>query len=162
MRALLLVALLAATTNADNTHFRNAKWGMSKAEVQATENSPLDGMKTRLLDRQWYVDWTFAEDQLIQASYAYMGSDYRDAFDAAKEALEVKYGKPECDGYDYCSWSTPETSIGIALVERQAGVPQGGTAINYKSTKHKHLFDKLEAQREKEKREALKKDTDKL
>ena len=156
---MLITALLVLSVGlalGETTNFRDAKWGMSKAEVQATEKKPLDGMTTQLLDREWHVEWNFVDDKLVKGAYAYIGKDYGIAFKEAKEALGLKYGDRICD-WDLCTWDAPDTSIVLFQ-----GVANGGVAITYTSTNLKELVEKFEQQQDKKKRDAARKDTDKL
>ncbi len=131
---LMVCAILAADGDFD---FRKVRWGMSKAEVIASEEHEFkivpgsggEGLiskkKHRVANLDALIAYVFAEDKLIRAVYLFQEvhtnrNDYIMDFKNVKELLTKKYGEPVEDTVlwrsdlfknDYDQWGTA-TSIG--------------------------------------------------
>jgi hypothetical protein len=102
--ALMLLALPAVVAAAD---FRGAEWGMSKAEVQQTEDLPLVYNKEDTMifegdmgDRRAQVVYMFTDDKFWQGKYFFKeqhrdANRYIDDYDAIHELLVQEYGEPD-------------------------------------------------------------------
>ena len=87
--------------------FRHARWGMTRAEVLATEDlKPVEQNTDKLrytieiLERNVDLYFTFADDKLVGAFYKlkdnYLNSNhFIRAYNQFKAALEKKYGPPK-------------------------------------------------------------------
>ena len=105
----LLVLFLSGISVADDSTFRKTKWGMSSAEVKATE--PLEiakeeenllAYKNSVIGKDVFVVYFFIEDQLTRARYALAEShsnknDFITDYEDFKKILTKKYGKPNQD-----------------------------------------------------------------
>lgn len=101
----------------EDFNFRNTSWGMSKIDVLASESmEPVVktdtqiGYFTEILDKNIYLAFNFADDQLISALYAlrYMRENLDDSckdFEDFKQILTMKYGDPNAGQGDV--WADP-------------------------------------------------------
>jgi len=112
--------------------FRNTRWGMSKEDILASEaGEPVAqadtqiGYFTKILDKNIYVAFIFAKDQLISALYALR--DMREKLDDSfgdfadfKQILTMKYGEPNAGQGDV--WANPsfgdEDDLKALLLDR--------------------------------------------
>lgn len=97
------------------THFREAMWGMTQAQIKALEkgapkgtiHSKSSGLYVIAYDRKagglkCIAGYYFAEDQLVEGRYMFAEKHANDLlffedFYAVKAALTEKYGEPEVD-----------------------------------------------------------------
>ena len=105
---LIIAILVVGSTVGWSADFdlRRARWGMTQAEVMASENlEPVEKSAQMLrynitiMDRDIDLYYTFVEDKLIGAHYRlkdnYINSyHFISAFNDFKEELEKKYGTP--------------------------------------------------------------------
>ena len=116
----------------ENYDFRNARWGMSKEDILASEaGEPVVqtdtqiGYFSKILDKNIYVAFIFANDQLISALYALrdmrekLDDSFRDFADF-KQILTMKYGEPNAGQGDV--WANPsfgdEDDLKALLLDR--------------------------------------------
>jgi hypothetical protein len=107
----LLSFLLLCTlnSNADEYDFRDTKWGMTRAQVKASEKGePIHDedrllvYKGKILDKSCDIVYIFVDNKLIRAKYfltvehTYKNKYIQD-YDDLKSALINKYGKPVDD-----------------------------------------------------------------
>jgi len=104
----LLIALSSSVAFAQ-TDFRNAKWGMSRAEVIAAEGAPVEQKAEHMLYRDKIsgasvgIILTFVEDKLASAAYILTDSyvepnQYVLLANQWREAITEKYGeKPRAE-----------------------------------------------------------------
>jgi hypothetical protein len=97
--------------------FRNTRWGMSKEDVLTSESGEpvvkIDtqiGYFTEILDKNIYVAFIFANDQLVSALYALRDmreklDDSLKDFEDFKQILTMKYGEPNAGQGDI--WANP-------------------------------------------------------
>ena len=102
------------TSLAAKKHFRNATWGMSLADVKASENFqlaiPAGGILTPnsvvydgwVMGQPVLITYVFAHDRLVRGKYLLKLDDtfydmHIDAYDEFKDDLEKKYGPPDQD-----------------------------------------------------------------
>ena len=112
--------------------FRNTRWGMSKEDILASEaGEPVVqtdtqiGYFSKILDKNIYVAFIFANDQLISALYALrdmrekLDDSFRDFADF-KQILTMKYGEPNAGQGDV--WANPsfgdEDDLKALLLDR--------------------------------------------
>ena len=112
--------------------FRNTRWGMSKEDILVSEaGEPVVqtdtqiGYFTKILDKNIYVAFIFANDQLISALYALrdmrekLDDSFRDFADF-KQILTMKYGEPNAGQGDV--WANPsfgdEDGLKALLLDR--------------------------------------------
>ncbi|MBN1546463.1 MAG: hypothetical protein JW902_07385 [Syntrophaceae bacterium] len=123
----LLVLLLSGICIADDSTFRKSKWGMSIAEVKASE--PLEvakedenflAYKTSVIGKDVFVAYFFVDNQLTRARYVLADShsnknDFIIDYEDFKKILIKKYGNPVQDESiwrndlykdDYSDWGT--------------------------------------------------------
>ena len=86
--------------------FRNAKWGMSKAETKRSEDLQLidsnDSIllyKIRMADKDFDIIYIFVDDQLVRAKYILVDrytneNTYLWEADKLRDAMTAKYGVP--------------------------------------------------------------------
>ena len=125
VEVLFLIAGCGICWSADSD-FRGVRWGMSQAEVLATEDlkpAEQDSENLRysieILERNVDLCFTFAEDKLIGAFYKlkdnYLNSNhFIRAYNQFKAALEKKYGPPK-----------DEKTIWSKDFHRRAGIKRG-------------------------------------
>ncbi len=122
-----IVSLLACPSIADDYSFRKTRWGMSIEEVKKSE--PLEvmsesetvlGYKSKVIDKEVFILYIFADSQLVRARYALAEShtnknDFITDYEDFKAILEKKYGNPKEDKSfwkndlykdDYSHWGT--------------------------------------------------------
>jgi hypothetical protein len=106
----LIVPSIAASegTNAANG-FRKATWGMSKAQVKATESGKIYKEDDERLcyqgtvgEKDTLIMFVFAEGELVRGRYAFLTQHtnknaYIDDFKELKGTLTEKYGQPSKD-----------------------------------------------------------------
>jgi len=112
LRTSIVIGILFLTTNltlADEFTFRKTKWGMSAAEVKASE--PLEvnekaanmlAYKTKVIGKDVFLGYIFIDDQLVRARYVLSEShsnksDFIKDYNDFKKILEKKYGPPKLD-----------------------------------------------------------------
>jgi len=112
--------------------FRNTRWGMSKEDILASEaGEPVAqtdtqiGYFTKILDKNIYMAFIFANDQLVSALYALrdmrekLDDSFRD-FEDFKQILTMKYGEPNAGQGDI--WADPsfgdEDGLKAVLLDR--------------------------------------------
>ena len=94
-------------------HFRKTQWGMSPAEVQASEGnlSPVSTeakpdtsdilrFKDTVAGLEVLIDYVFIEEKLVRARYRFQESHinknlYIDDFTVVSDAISTKYSKPQ-------------------------------------------------------------------
>lgn len=107
---LLFLLIFCNQLNADeNFTFRKTRWGMSPEEVKASEPLELaqssDGMigyKTRVLEKNVFLVYIFAEKRLVRAKYILAENhsnktDFIQDYKDFQKILTEKYGKPDED-----------------------------------------------------------------
>jgi hypothetical protein len=99
----------------DDYNFRKTKWGMSMQQVKESEPLEIDHSNDKLLryksialDKNVYIIYGFVDDKLFRARYVLAeghsnNNDYIDDYNAFKNILTTKYGKPI---YDKVIWKT--------------------------------------------------------
>lgn len=122
---MLLLALLSVVMNAQKkngngselaevTHFRDTKWGMTKAQVKAIETTHIDEDKGNTLV---YLDnvagfeteivYTFLDGKLSQGVYYFVMDNFKDYgkyienYNRLKLLLEKKYKTPQSDNINW-------------------------------------------------------------
>ena len=95
------------TSSNDNTHFRNAKWGMSMREVKITEesepvyeNSEIIVYEDYLIQLPVEAVYFFVDNKLTRAKYMFNQkhtneNDFISDYKSLNNALRNKYGKPD-------------------------------------------------------------------
>jgi hypothetical protein len=96
-------------TWAEDLTFRKTKWGMTVAEVKASEplevvkdEKDLIGYKTKVIGKDVFIAYFFIDNQLVRSRYVLAEShsnknDYIQDHKDFKAILEKKYGKPKRD-----------------------------------------------------------------
>lgn len=123
----LLILLSSEMCFANDFTFRKTKWGMTPAEVKASEPLKLAKefesllvYKTNVIGKDVFVVYFFTDNQLTRARYALAEShsnknDFITDYDDFKKILIKKYGNPEKDESfwkndlykdDYSHWGT--------------------------------------------------------
>lgn len=123
----ILLLFFAGTCLADDFTFRNTKWGMSVAEVKASEpltvakeDETLVAYKASIIGKDVFVVYLFTDNQLTRAKYVLAEShsnrnDFIKDYNDFKNILEKKYGSPSKDETlwrndlyrnDYSDWGT--------------------------------------------------------
>jgi hypothetical protein len=114
--------------------FRNARWGMSKADIIASETgAPVVqtesqiGYFTQILDNNIYVAYILKNDKLVSTFYTLrdMRDNLKDSFDDFedfKKILVMKYGEPNAGQGD--AWADPsfgdEMDLKVLSLDRSA------------------------------------------
>lgn len=126
---LILAAVLAAGASAcrkaedgGSGDFRNAKWGMTREEVKASEklsvSEELPGVVTyvgELGGKPAIIGYVFnPEGQLMRGGYLVDNydippKDYVAAFEKAKKDMGVRLGRPSAEGMEWASGAQDET-----------------------------------------------------
>jgi len=103
----------------EDFNFRNTRWGMSKEDVLASESEePVVqtdtqiGYFTKILDKNIYVAFIFANDRLVSTLYALRDTrenldDFFKDFEDFKQILVMKYGEPNAGQGDV--WVDPSS-----------------------------------------------------
>ena len=112
---LMLIALVfALPARGEETYdFRKTRWGMSQAEVMASETLELKertkdmlGYETQLFRKDVMLVYAFVKDKLARARYLLSERHANDLlyikdYEQFTEALERKYGTPTIDEIDW-------------------------------------------------------------
>ena len=102
----LFIVFFVELSIADDNNFRKTKWGLSIAEVKSSE--PLDvaeedenslAYKTKVIDKDVFLVYSFIDNQLVRAQYVLAEShlnknDFITDYNDFKKVLSKKYGKP--------------------------------------------------------------------
>jgi len=131
----LFVLIFSGICTADDFTFRKTKWGMSAADVKASEplkiakeEGNLLCYKTSVLGKDVFIFYFFIDDQLTRARYGLAEShsnknDFITDYEDFKKILLKKYGNPIKDESlwrndlykdDYSNWGTA-ISVGHLL-----------------------------------------------
>ena len=106
-----LVTFFTQNCFADNYDFRKAKWGMSMAQVKASESLSIKNKdkdkdvliyKTKILNNNVALVYSFINDKLVSGHYVVEEkhsnkNDYIADYKDFKKILTKKYGKPKMD-----------------------------------------------------------------
>ena len=104
-----LIIICAENGLADDFDFRKTKWGMSVAQVKASEplavSKEQDNIlmyKTQVIGKDVLLVYIFVDNQLVRAKYILAEShtnrnDYITDYNDFKEIVTKKYGKPSAD-----------------------------------------------------------------
>ena len=112
---LMLIALVFAlpARGGETYDFRKTRWGMSQAEVMASETLELKertkdvlGYETQLFGKDVMLVYAFVKDRLVRARYFLSERHankllYIKDYEQFTEALEKKYGPPTLDEIDW-------------------------------------------------------------
>lgn len=114
MRKLTLIAFVMVTniigqSQDTSPDFRKAKWGMSMAQVKASETETIfkeEGStiaySTNVLSLDALVIYIFVNDKLVRAQYAFLEKHtnkniYLTDYTSVNDAISDKYGSPKSD-----------------------------------------------------------------
>ncbi|QDG51132.1 hypothetical protein FIV42_10410 [Persicimonas caeni] len=98
-----------APPTSEDTHFRDARWGMSRQQVKQLEDEDpiaeeelIVGYVDQLLGLKAGVYYVFIDNQLVRGVYGIIedhtnDNEYIADYEDLKEALTRKYGEPEQD-----------------------------------------------------------------
>ncbi len=132
--------------------FRNTRWGMTKIEVMASEESkpelfagPVLTYRTVMLGKEMYLIYEFIENKLIDAIYVFITQSDQDYLQI-EEILTRKYGKTVIERNEgsmdyYYMWETHLTEI---VLKSGAGKD---CRIEYLSKKLKKFREKQETKK---------------
>lgn len=96
-------------SHSEKFNFRKTRWGMSKREVMASEQSKPKyeqenavGYEIKLLGKDFFVIYFFTQNRLVKTRYVLNvehtnKNDFIDDYKQLKETLTTKYGPPEID-----------------------------------------------------------------
>jgi len=105
----LFILLFSGICSADDFTFRKTKWGMTPAEVKASEplkiseeNKEFIAYKTSVIGKDVFVGYFFIDNQLTRARYILSQShsnesDFITDYEDFKKILIKKYGNPTKD-----------------------------------------------------------------
>jgi len=144
--AIVGVLCLNAIANAQEFDFRKTRWGMTAAEVKASETSAPTHEKdgsiaytVTVMNREMIALYLFIEDQLVQGAYTLAKThanpdEYVRDFDDFKHALTKKYGKPKQDDVLWKHYKDPEEyeagwAVSVGLLQLQAAWETDATMI---------------------------------
>lgn len=123
----LFIIIFSGICSADDFTFRKTKWGMTPAEVKASEplkiaeeNEGIIGYKTSVIGKDVFVVYFFIDNQLTRARYILAEThsnrnDFITDYEDFKKILIKKYGVPAKDESfwkndlykdDYSDWGT--------------------------------------------------------
>ena len=117
------------SSSSDNTHFRNAKWGMSMQEVKITEesepvyeNNEIIVYEDSLIQLPVEAVYLFVDNKLTRAKYMFNQkhtneNDFISDYKSLNNALRNKYGKPKEEDHFWSDdlYKDTPTDWGFAL-----------------------------------------------
>ena len=125
-----VAAVAPAIETADDTDFRDARWGMSGREVYAFETLPMNSnghdyisYDHVVFNETVLVNYGFEQELLTEASYEFMPwpSSYTGLFNECKEALIARHGEPADERLIYHGSTFP----GMTPREMESAVTEG-------------------------------------